>query len=484
TAGAHHPPPPPPRPPRPPPPPARPPPPPPPPPPGRHGNRRAFESDPLGFLLHQQQYGDLVRVDDGLYLANAPALAEEVFKHTNTTYAISRDLLGEETDGGRASEDLALWMRARSLAGRGLNRTSMRAAEDRLAATVAWHAQAWRARGTVEAIPALEDLSAHLIAEFCLGPDTGGVPALLARLQDALLPPVLPLPARWHVLRARRLRRVNRDLAAEVSRLIRSRRATHRDGSPQVVADLLNTARDEGAITHEGATSIIVANLFAAHETTAAALAWLFLLLDQHPRIRRQVRDEAERELGGRLPTAMDVPRLAVTESVVKETLRLYPPLWLIERTVEEPAELAGYRLRPGQRVAVSPFVLQRDPRHYDEPAVFRPGRWTGRSPAAALPKYAFMPFGGGPRTCLGTHFATTAMTITTATLTSSYQITRTPGTTPVFSTRTILQPHRLTLDITDHPPGRRPRPAGTPAPADRPGTPPGGRCPFSDTTV
>ncbi|GAA0273927.1 cytochrome P450 [Streptomyces polychromogenes] len=431
---------------------------------GRHGDRRAFERDQLGFLLHQRQYGDLVRVDDGLYLANSPVLAEEVFKHTNTTYAISRDLLGEETDGGRASEDLARWMRARGLAGRGLNRTSMRAAEDRLAATAARHSQAWRARGTVEAIPALEDLTAHLIAEFCLGPETGRVPALLARLQDALLPPVLPLPARCRVLRGRRLHRVNRDLAAEVSRLIDQRRATHRDDSPQVVADLLNTARDEGAITRQGATSIIVANLFAAHETTAAALAWLFLLLDRNPRIRRQVRDEADRELAGRLPTAADVPRLAVTESVVKETLRLYPPLWLIERTVEEPTELAGFPLRPGQRVAVSPFVLQRDPRHYHEPDAFRPDRWTGRSPADPLPKYAFMPFGGGPRTCLGTHFATVAMTVTTATLTSSYQINRTPGTTPVFSTRTILQPHKLALDITDHPHDLRPRPAGTPA--------------------
>lgn len=429
---------------------------------GRYGNRRAFERDRLGFLLHQQQYGDLVRVDDGLYLANSPALAEEVFKHTDTTYATSRDLPGEETGGGRASEDLARWMRARSVAGRGLDRTGMRAAEDRLAATAARHAQGWRARGTVEAVPALEDLSAHLIAEFCLGPDTGRVPALLARLQDALLPPVVPLPARWRVLRGRRLHRVSRDLAAEVSRLIDHRRAVHRDDSPHTVADLLNTARDEGALTPQGATGIVVANLFAAHESTAAALAWLLLLLDRHPRIRRQVRDEADRELAGRLPTGADVPRLTVTASVVTETLRLYPPLWLIERTVEEPTELAGYPLRPGQRVAVSPFVLQRDPRHYHQPTAFRPERWRDRSPADPLPKYAFMPFGGGPRTCLGTRFATAAMTITTATLISSYQITRTPGTTPVFRTRTILQPHQLTLDITDHPPGPRPRPHPT----------------------
>ncbi|MFJ9644025.1 cytochrome P450 [Streptomyces sp. NPDC101206] len=417
---------------------------------GRYGNQVAYERDPLGFLLDQRQYGDLVRFADDLYLVNSPHLAETVLKHTNTAYTISRDLLGEETDGGRASEDLAHWMRARSLAGRGLNRSSLRAAGDRLASTAVRHAGAWNARGRIDAVPALEELSAELIAEFCLGPETGRVPVLVARLQDARLPGALPVPARWSP-RRRRLHRVGRDLAAEVSRLILRRGRTRREDSPAVIADLLVTACDEGALTHEGAVSIVVANLFAAHETTAAALAWLFLLLDQHPQAQRQVLAEAGRELDGglRLPTAADLPRLAVTEGVVKETLRLYPPLWFLERSVDQPTELAGYPLRPGQRVAVSPFVLHRDPRHYDRPTEFRPDRWIDRPADYTLPKYAFMPFGGGPRTCLGAHFATVAMIVTTAALTSRYRLTRAPGSTPVFGTRSILQPEGLTLDVT-----------------------------------
>ncbi|MCP3753527.1 cytochrome P450 [Streptomyces sp. TBY4] len=415
---------------------------------GRYGNRRAFERDHLGFLLDQQRYGDLVRFDDDLYLVNSPVLAEQVLKHTNTTYSIARDLLGEDIDGGRASEDLARWMRARALAGRGLNRTATRAAGDRLAQTVARHADGWRTRGSIEAIPALEDLTAHLIAEFCLGPETGAVPGLLARLQDALLPPALPLPARWHALRRRRLHRASDELAQEVAALMRRRRGTRREDSAPAVADLLDTACQEGALTREGATDVIVANLFAAHETTAAALAWLLLLLDRRPDLRERVRDEAVRELAGRPPTAADLPRLTVAGAVVKETLRLYPPLWLIQRTVEEPTELGGFPLRPGQRVGVSPFVLHRDPRHYDRPAAFDPDRWI-EGPAAPLPKYAFMPFGGGPRTCLGTHFATTAMTIAAATLTRDYRIAQSPGTGTTFDTRTILQPGGLTLEVT-----------------------------------
>ncbi|MEV0415573.1 cytochrome P450 [Streptomyces sp. NPDC050448] len=370
-------------------------------------------------------------------------------------YTITRDLLGEETDGGSASQDLARWMQARSLAGRGLNRSSLRSAEDRLAATTARHAETWQARGRIEAIPALEELSATLIAEFCLGPETGQVPARLGRLQDALLPAAVPLPARWPSLRRRRLHRVGRELAGEVSRLIHRRRGTRQDGSPAVVADLLSSACDEGAIHHDGATSIIVSILFAAHETTAAVLAWLFLLLDQHPQVHRQVLAEVDRELAGRLPTAADLPRLAVTEAVVKETLRLYPPLWLLERTVDQHTQLAGHPLRPGQRVAVSPFVLHRDARHYDQPTAFRPDRRIDRSAADPLPKYAFMPFGGGPRNCLGAHFGTVAMVRATATVAGRYRLSRTAGTTPAFSTRTILQPDGLTLDVADRPPGR-----------------------------
>ncbi|WBO61439.1 cytochrome P450 [Streptomyces camelliae] len=418
------------------------------------GNRRAFERDRLGFLLHQRQYGDLVPVDDTLCVVNTPALVEQVLRNTNGTYSITRDLLGEEIDGSRASEGLAQWMRARHLAGRGVNRSGLRAAGDHLAAVVARHAEAWREAGDIDAIIALEDLSVRLITEFCLGPDPGQVPMLVARFQDTRLPGRVPWPGWAPDLRRRRLHRVERELAAETSRLIEARRRRP-GGSASVVADLLNDACDQGALTHQGAVSVVVSTLFAAHETTAAALAWLLLLLDRHPHVRRQVVDEVDRELDGRLPTASDLPRLAVIGAVVKETLRLYPPLWYLERTVAEPTELGGHRLHPGQRVALSPFALHRDARLYDQPSTFRPARWTDRPASTRLPAYAYLPFGGGPRMCLGAHFATVAMTIATAILTSRYQVTQSADCTPTFDTRTILQPRGLMLNVTDRAPLR-----------------------------
>ncbi|MGW3148210.1 cytochrome P450 [Streptomyces sp. NPDC001177] len=413
------------------------------------GNRLAFGRDALGFLLRQRECGDLVRFDDGLYMVNSPVLVEHVLKNTNGTYGITKDLLGEETDGSRASEDLARWMRARRLAGRGLNRGGLRAAGDGMAAVVARHAEGWRAAGRIEATGALEELSARLIAEFCLGPEPGRVPELVARLQDARLPAAVAWPGRVSVLRRRRLRHAARELAAEVSRLVAAR-GTGRDGASAPIADLLIEACADGALTFDGAVSVIVANLFAAHETAAAALAWLFLLLERHPQLRGRVVDEVDRELGGRLPTAADPPRLRVTEAVVKETLRLYPPLWYLERVLEEPDVLGGVALRPGQRVAVSPFALHRDPALYDEPAAFHPDRWIDRAAAPRVPGYTYIPFGGGPRMCLGAHFGTVAMIIATATVLSRCRVSPASECTPVFDTRTILQPKGLVLGVAD----------------------------------
>ncbi|MFJ9863392.1 cytochrome P450 [Streptomyces sp. NPDC101165] len=419
------------------------------------GNRLAFGRDALGFLLRQRECGDLVRFDDSLYIVNSPVLVEHVLKNTNGTYAITKDLLGEETDGSRASADLARWMQARRLAGRGLNRGGLRAAGDGMAAVVARHAEGWRATGRIEATAALEELSARLIAEFCLGPEPGRVPELVARLQDARLPAAVAGTGRVSFLRRRRLRQAARDLAAEVSRLVAARDpgragATQVGGATPVVADLLIEACTDGALTFDGAVSVVVANLFAAHETTAAALAWLFLLLERQPRLHGRVVDEVDRELGGRLPTAADLPRLRVTEAVVKETLRMYPPLWYLERVLEEPDVLDGVALLPGQRVAVSPFALHRDPALYDEPLAFHPDRWIDRAASPRVPGYTYVPFGGGPRMCLGAHFGTVAMVIATATVLSRYRLSPAPDCTPVFHTRTILQPKGLVLDVTD----------------------------------
>lgn len=168
----------------------------------------------------------------------------------------------------------------------------------------------------------------------------------------------------------------------------------------------------------------------AGHETTALALSWAWHLLGGHPQAEERLHAEVDELLGGRLPTFDDLPRLEFTEAVFAETLRLYPPAWLLGRSTLTQHELRGHPLAPRSMVVVSPWVIHRDPRFYDEPERFVPDRWT---PAfkASLPKLAYLPFGGGNRVCIGEGFAWTEGILVLATLAQRWRL-RPAGTGPV----------------------------------------------------
>ena len=145
--------------------------------------------------------------------------------------------------------------------------------------------------------------------------------------------------------------------------------------------------------------------LLAGHETTANALDWTLCLLARHPGEAEKVGEELRRELGPALPKVEDLERLPMLERVVRESLRLYPPVWALGRRAIEDQELGNIRLRRRSIVVVSPWAMQRTERFFPDPEEFKPDRWT---PAfrASLPKFAFFPFGGGPRQCIGDGFA------------------------------------------------------------------------------
>jgi cytochrome P450 len=145
--------------------------------------------------------------------------------------------------------------------------------------------------------------------------------------------------------------------------------------------------------------------LLAGHETTALALSWTWFLLGQHPEVQARMAAEIAEALGDRPATADDLPRLKFIESVVMESMRIYPPAWAIGRESTGPLELGGYAFPAGTTIFISPWILHRDPRHFQEPEMFRPERWMGNL-ARELPRFAYMPFGGGPRVCIGQRFA------------------------------------------------------------------------------
>jgi cytochrome P450 len=206
---------------------------------------------------------------------------------------------------------------------------------------------------------------------------------------------------------------------------------------------LLHAVDEEGdgsRMTDEEIVGQATTLLLAGHDTSAGTLSWLWCLLAGHPEVEAKLLAELDSVLHGRAPTAEDLPKLHFAEMVVKETLRLYPQAYvLFARVPEEPVALGDYMLPAGALVYVSPYVIQRDPRWFPEPDRFDPERFSEEA-AAKLPPYAHIPFGAGPRICIGAAFATMEMVLTVATLIQRFHLTLAPGQKleplPLFSLR------------------------------------------------
>lgn len=192
--------------------------------------------------------------------------------------------------------------------------------------------------------------------------------------------------------------------------------------------DLLNMllmARDEDdgkGMTDEQVRDEVMTIFVAGHETTANTMSWIFYLLATHPEVEQKLHEELEAVLGGRLPTAEDVPALVYANHIVQETLRLYPAAWTINREVAEQVEIGGHVYEPGDTLMISQYVMHRDPRYYDEPDRFMPERFAGDL-LKRIPAFAYFPFGGGPRICIGNNFALMEAALLLATIAQRYRL-------------------------------------------------------------
>src|SRR5581483_2916256 len=220
------------------------------------------------------------------------------------------------------------------------------------------------------------------------------------------------LPVPWMI----RLKRARATLDGVVYRIIAERRARPKDHG-----DLLSMLLLAG-MTDTQLRDEILTIFLAGHETTANALAWAAYALSQAPAVERRMAEEAC-AIGG-LPSVEDLPRLPYTRAVVSEVLRLYPPAWIIGRRNIVPYSVGGYELPVGALVFVSPWVTQRDPRFWADAERFDPSRWEKEAP----PKFAYFPFGGGSRICIGESFAWTELILVLATLAQRWRFDLVPG--------------------------------------------------------
>jgi cytochrome P450 len=248
----------------------------------------------------------------------------------------------------------------------------------------------------------------------------------------------------------RRFRHAKARLDAVVDGMIQSRRteANTRSGLEERgdLLSMLLASRDDQAegdeltLSAEELRDQVLTLFLAGYETVANALAWTWMLLGQNPTAETRLHDELDAVLAGRLPTLEDLPRLEYTTMVLSESMRLYPPAWAMGREALEDVSIGPYRLRKGSMIFFSQYIVHRDPRWFPHPERFWPERFTAEA-KAARPRFAYFPFGGGGRQCIGESFAWMEATLALATIAQRWRLALVPGQTIEPQPKITLRP-------------------------------------------
>lgn len=411
------------------------------------GNLEAYEEDRLAFLaLCARDYGDVAAYDDTVFVVSRADLVERILTRTNREYAISQDLFRRELKDIDIPSTTAV-RRAMAIALRG---SSVLRYAPRVVTMADSLASGWSARGTVCPEAELEWLTGRAMADYCFGADGERIPDLTRTLLDALVPissSPFVFPTWLPTPRTLRAQLALGRLRWELNRIINSRRASGEPGNDALGALLSDASERDAPIRRIRAALVPV--LVASLRVPAAALSWAMYLLALNEATQNLVRAEADRVLTGAGTSSELAERLPYTSSVVREVLRLYPPTWLSDRRVILEDELDGFRVQPGYRIVFSPYVIHRDPRYYRDPECFRPERWT-TGETRNLPDGAYVPFGAGPRGCIGPHFALMEITVALATIVRRLRIRLDPGSVVTPDVKNTMVPAGLRVTVVD----------------------------------
>jgi cytochrome P450 len=411
--------------------------------------------DPLAFLtMLRAQYGDIARVPLGaetLYLFSDPELVREVLVTNHRNFHKGRGLERAKMllgDGLLTSEG-ELHLRQRRLAQPAFHRQRVAAYGATMASYAAARRDRWRAGATIDAHQEMMALTLAIVGKTLFDADVeheaAEIGAALATTFESFnfgfflpfgeLLERLPFPATL------RFRKARARLDATIYRLIEERRRTGTDRGDLLSMLLLaqDTEGDGGGMTDLQLRDEAMTIFLAGHETTANALTWTWYLLSQHPDVEARVHAEIDSALGDRPPAADDLPALPYTRMVLAESMRLYPPAWILGRRAVGPFEAGGYTIPARSIVLLCQYTMHRDARWFPDPERFDPDRFTPER-QASRPKFSYFPFGGGPRVCIGEQFAWMEGVILLATIAQRWRLRLVPGhpvaTRPIITLR------------------------------------------------
>jgi cytochrome P450 len=384
-------------------------------------------------------YGDVVRIAIGpkaMYLVNHPDLAKHVLADNAANYhkgiglQEARRALGD----GLLTSDGDTWKTQR----RTIQPVFQPKRISRQAAVVASEVDAVIKRlaghdGPVEILHEMTGLTLGVLGKTLLDAELGGYETLghsFEAVQDqAMFEAVtLSMVPQWVPLKKQvEFRTAREDLRRIADELVEQRLANPVENGEDVLSRLIASGSAEGA-SRERMRDELITLLLAGHETTASTLGWAFHLIDEHPEVAERLHTEAVEVLGDRLPEHEDLRKLTFTVAVVEEVMRLYPPVWLLPRIAQADDEIGGYHVPAGSDVVVVPYTLHRHPEFWADPERFDPGRFDAANPAGRPPRYAYIPFGAGPRFCIGNSLGVMEAVFVLAMAARDLELRKVPG--------------------------------------------------------
>jgi cytochrome P450 len=415
----------------------------------------ALARNPLAVFERARPLGDIVQLAmpgrHPLFVVADPVHIRRVLQENSANYRRTpfHDRLKAVMGEGLVTSDGELWLRQRRLLQPAFRAERVRRFVETMAMAAAELAVRWRIAAdtgqVLDVSQEMSDLTLDIAVRCMFGQEQrGGDAAISAAVHAAqnwlsgrfwsLAPnwtERLPTPAN------RRFRQALATLDAAVGHIVANRLAVGKTGDD--LLGMLLTAQEGAGVDTRQVRDEVMTMLLAGHETSAAALTWTWHLLACHPEVADAVRREIASNVSGLLaPNPDDLGRLDLSRAVIQESMRLYPPVGWFGRLTAGPDRLGAYDIPRGAILALSPWLVQRDPRFWSEPERFDPARFT---PGARPAPYTYFPFGGGPRTCLGNHFAMTEMLVTLSVLMPRFRLRHAAGVSVRPEMRVTLRP-------------------------------------------
>jgi cytochrome P450 len=390
-------------------------------------------------------------------LVNDPAGVKRVLLDNVANYPkadMERDILGAAFGDGLLVSEGEKWRAHRRIMSPAFDHKSLVSYTPAMTERAVAFAEDWVAREdgiTLDIAAEMTRLTLEIVARTMFSTDAGDMGEMVGetmeRGQNQLvfsLVDLIPVIGKWHL--GRMMKRVHKTfsaLDAAMYALIEARGRAPAN-PPRDLLDRLIAARDSetgAGLTDREVRDEVVIIFLAGHETTAIALTFVWYLLSQHPDVEAKLHAELDAVLGGRAPTHADIANLPYTRMVIEEAMRLYPPApGLATRQAVEEDEICGRKVKKGQMVVIIPWVLHRHEKLWDDPLRFDPERFAPER-SAARPRFAYLPFGGGPRICIGAQLATIEATLVLATLAQRFKLRLAPGPEVELISRVTLRP-------------------------------------------